>query len=320
MFVNPFLVLFYVIKKMIPEGLWNTTSWILDVALSVSAILVVILGAVLGAVVSAMVSRKRLLYTGQRLSGDGSLGIVRHRDADTRDKISTTLQEPAEAPRQRHMVKRLRYVALGAALALLAGTAWWLYVNLSRGDADDYSKRALDAAVSGDHDKAIAEFTEAIRLFPERAPEFYVSRAFEFLQKGDRNTALADYTEALRHKPNWDVALWNRGNTYEEMGLYDQAMADYGQALQAIRPGHPVKIAVLSRRGSIYFSKGQPTRALADFEEAIALDQQIGSPDDRGLSQGRANLYAARAKVYRALGQAAKAAADEGKVNELRKR
>ena len=59
---------------------------------------------------------------------------------------------------------------------------------------------ALTYGKKGDHDKAIADFTEAIRLNPNDA-EAYYSRGCEYFEKGDHDRAIADFTEAIRLNP-----------------------------------------------------------------------------------------------------------------------
>jgi tetratricopeptide (TPR) repeat protein len=50
--------------------------------------------------------------------------------------------------------------------------------------------------------------------------------------KREFNKAVADYTEAIRLDPNYDVAYQNRGRSYFAKRDYDRAIADYDQALR----------------------------------------------------------------------------------------
>src|SRR5262245_65847149 len=66
--------------------------------------------------------------------------------------------------------------------------------------AEEANERGFSHAEKGDHDKAIADFTEAIRLDPKNATACY-SRALSYDLKGDHDKAIADFTEAIRPEP-----------------------------------------------------------------------------------------------------------------------
>jgi tetratricopeptide (TPR) repeat protein len=50
--------------------------------------------------------------------------------------------------------------------------------------------------------------------------------------------AIEDFTAALRIDPNYANAYNNRGNAYDDKGMYDRAIEDYTAALR-IDPNHP---------------------------------------------------------------------------------
>ena len=61
-----------------------------------------------------------------------------------------------------------------------------------------------------DYDKAIMEYTEAIRLRPDYA-EAYNGLGLAHKEKGDYDKAITDYTEAIRIRPDYAEAYYNRG-------------------------------------------------------------------------------------------------------------
>jgi len=58
---------------------------------------------------------------------------------------------------------------------------------------------------SGDYDRAIADYTAALRIRPNDA-ETLTGRAQAYLFSGDTNRAIADWEAALRIDPNDDFA------------------------------------------------------------------------------------------------------------------
>ena len=60
--------------------------------------------------------------------------------------------------------------------------------------------RAARRRQAGDHDKAIADFSEAIRLDPKRADAYY-GRGTAYGHKGEYDKAIADYSDAIRLAP-----------------------------------------------------------------------------------------------------------------------
>jgi tetratricopeptide (TPR) repeat protein len=131
-------------------------------------------------------------------------------------------------------------------------------------------------ANAGDYDRAIAYYSEAIRLDPKNAIVF-ASRGFAYQKKGDYDRAITDYSEAIQLNPTYALVFNNRGNAYQNKGDYDRAIADYSEA---IRPD-PKNAIAFNNRGNAYGKKGWTTgdydRAVADYSEAIRLDPQYAS-------------------------------------------
>jgi tetratricopeptide (TPR) repeat protein len=67
------------------------------------------------------------------------------------------------------------------------------------------------------------------------------------------------------------VTLFNRANAEVGKTLYDQAIADYGQAISA----DPTLAEAYIGRGVAYALKGEPDTAITDFNRAIALKPDL---------------------------------------------
>ena len=64
-------------------------------------------------------------------------------------------------------------------------------------DASAYAKRGQERFAKRDYDKAIADFTEAIRLEPE-TPEHYIDRGWVWHTTGKYDKAVGDFNKAVQ--------------------------------------------------------------------------------------------------------------------------
>jgi len=92
-----------------------------------------------------------------------------------------------------------------------AGDRAVAYYNRGNAHAD---KGDLDRAVADYSNRAIADYTEAIRLNPKNA-NHYSYRPGAYEAKGDFDGAIADYTEAIRLDPKNANLYIYRGNAYK---------------------------------------------------------------------------------------------------------
>ena len=92
-----------------------------------------------------------------------------------------------------------------------------------------YSGRGSAYVGKGDYDKAIADYTEAMRLDPKLA-DAYCGRGGAYV-KGDCDKAIADYSEAIRLNPRYALAQAMVGAMCTgEKGDNAKANADFAQA------------------------------------------------------------------------------------------
>lgn len=104
--------------------------------------------------------------------------------------------------------------------------------------ADAYRRRGAIYSDSGEHDKAIADFSEAIKLTPTNTL-LYLCRGTEFLFfKKDYKAAIADATKGLRIDPKDTVLYRLRAMSYQAFGQQDLADADWEKVRQLHRSPH----------------------------------------------------------------------------------
>jgi tetratricopeptide (TPR) repeat protein len=102
--------------------------------------------------------------------------------------------------------------------------------------AEAYEEKAqwdFDAYLAGGkyEDRAIADYSEAIRLDPRNAAAFRSRGALHTrTQKYDR--AIADFTDAIRLDQSVAAAFYGRALALRYVGQYGRAVADYRKALK----------------------------------------------------------------------------------------
>ncbi len=131
--------------------------------------------------------------------------------------------------------------------------------------------------------------------FVEKLPRValhYFARGFTYYKQEQYDEALADYSEAIRLNPEYATAFSNRGLTYDELEQYDEALADYSEAIRL----NPEDATAFSNRGNTYYKQEQYDEALADYSEAIRLN-----PEDATAFYNTACVYALQNKIVAAL-------------------
>ena len=110
-----------------------------------------------------------------------------------------------------------------------------------------YNNRGLAYQEKGEVDRAVADFTTAIKFNPNDA-RVYNNRGVAYEQKGDKEQAIADYGKGIALNPKYVEAYTNRGVAYEQKGDKEQAIADFRKALE-INPSHQDAKEGLKRLG-----------------------------------------------------------------------
>jgi tetratricopeptide (TPR) repeat protein len=136
------------------------------------------------------------------------------------------------------------------------------------------SQKDHDDCIKDSGDQAIAGCTSIINDGSESVPNrfaAYSNRGVKWVAKGDIDRAIADFSEAIRLEPKLGVAYRNRGGAWSAKGDYDRAIADFNEV---IRLDSKDILAYISR-GDAYLAKKDYGRAITDYTEAIRLDPKL---------------------------------------------
>ena len=161
-------------------------------------------------------------------------------------------------------------------------------------------KKGNDFRDRGDDDKAIASFTEAIRLDPNLVVPYH-NRGRAYLDNDKYDKAIEDFTEVIRLNPdNDDVvtretdteAYFDRGVSYLKKGESNKAIDDLTEVIRL----NPDDAKAYMSRGLAYNVKGEYDKAIKDCTEAIRLDPNLAK-----AYNNRGNAYSAKGKDDKAI-------------------
>ncbi len=157
--------------------------------------------------------------------------------------------------------------------------------------AGDWVERGLLFLKARLPDRAIGDFSEALRIDPDDA-RACSERSRAYQQKDELEQALADANRAIRLQPKLSSAYSQRAAVQVQRVRPREALADCETALQLDRNN----AAAYRVRGESYRLLGDLERALADCSEAVWLDRKSAA----GYLQ-RGRVYAARDELDRGL-------------------
>ena len=131
----------------------------------------------------------------------------------------------------------------------------------------------------GDFERAIADYTEAIRLSPKDA-ELYRTRGNAWSHRREFEKAVADYSELIHLAPKDLQAHIGRGALLTYMKKFDDALADYDAAIRL----NPSNAETYKSRGHLLSHRGELDKAVADYTNALRFaPKDIKVYENRGV-------------------------------------
>ena len=207
-------------------------------------------------------------------------------------------------PPHRRLNRSQRRLLRVTAIVIALGTgAWSIYAWIASAPDRAFAREREGIRLSGigDFQSAIAQFSAAIRIWPEFA-EAYVGRGKAEAALGQSDAALADFGQAMSINPALEQPYTERGLLWRSRGDLPQALADFNQSIRILPHADSYY-----QRGLTYQMLGDARRAVNDYNLAIGRDPAAPY------------FYRALAKAKRDLGDAAGAQKDQETAERLEK-
>ena len=161
---------------------------------------------------------------------------------------------------------------LSMRLSVIGFLAFLAPVSVSRAVADDAAigQSNICADPEGPADKRIATCTKLIERSTDNLSlaDLYNDRGAAFAGRGDRERALADFTRAIKLDDGSSAPYVNRGDLFYRMGKLNQAVADFDAALK-LQPSF--ERAYIGRTLAL-LKKGDAQGALTSVDNMISRE------------------------------------------------
>jgi tetratricopeptide (TPR) repeat protein len=145
--------------------------------------------------------------------------------------------------------------------------------------------RGLAWANSGEYDKAIADYSDAIRFNPHLV-DAYHSRGVAWVKKGEYDDAITDFNVAIRYNAQDAESFDGRGVAWSGRGEYDKAVADFDAAIRL----NAHDTVAYFHRGLAGFDQGKFEIAATDFAQKLQLSHDGASVILLYLSRARSGV------------------------------
>lgn len=141
-------------------------------------------------------------------------------------------------------------------------------INPANPDALAVFRRAVALDASGNTERALDEYGNAIRLDPTVSLAFLNRGVLLAARKRAYDRAIEDFDKVLILEPDNYLALVARGDAFSQLGDVGRALADLNRAVTLA----PRSAVALVARGQAESRRGNQTAAEADYEAALKID------------------------------------------------
>ena len=166
----------------------------------------------------------------------------------------------------------LEYFDLGlqTSMAYKKTNYFTMAIELNPRLAPAYAERGLNYYFQGKYNEVIEDFTNYIRLVPNKADAFKML-GMAYLKINNNEKAIVNFDKALDLEPEIKGVLGYRAEALRMMGHLDEAMNDSNRALSM--ESNPRILADIYRtRAKTYLGLGEDKLANANFKKAAEID------------------------------------------------
>lgn len=179
------------------------------------------------------------------------------------------------------------YIPVPALARVLTQTVSHEGVLNAQGSANSFVEQGIEQLAEGNFQAAIESANRAIEI-DSQVGEAYAVRARAQDSLGRPDEAIRDYGEALNRIPNGDnkaQAFYNRAIVYSDRKDFSAAITDLTSALGVIANNSELKADIYYKRGFFRSENNQALEAIEDFTKTLELDSNyLEAYAQRGLT------------------------------------
>ena len=161
-------------------------------------------------------------------------------------------------------------------------------INAANPDALNLFRRAAALDAVGLTDKALTDYSDAIKLDPNASLAFLNRGVLLATRKRAYDRAIQDFDRVLVLEPDNVDALIRRGDAFVQLGNFGRGMGDLDRAV-SMAPENPLAYLM---RGLAYGRRGNAIAALQNYDAALKYD-----PRNADALSNRAAVYLGQGRL-----------------------